>query len=64
MTPASVRLLGNIVLCLGVIVLLVTLSGMLGLTPKLAPSRELVLLSAVLVLAGGAFRRGGRGARP
>ena len=36
------------------------LAGMSGLTPKLAPSRELGPLAMVLVIAGGALRRKGR----
>ena len=62
MTPASTRLVGNLMLGIGILLLPVTLAGMLGLTAKLAPSRELVPVCAILVLAGGALRRRGRGA--
>jgi hypothetical protein len=59
MTPASARTFGNIVLSLAVLELLVTLLGMLGIVPKLAPSREMVPLGAALVIGGGALRRHG-----
>jgi hypothetical protein len=57
MTHASSRLLGNVILCIGILLLVVTISGMAGLTPRLAASRELVLLAAVLVLAARTLRR-------
>ncbi len=63
MTPATARLIGNILLVLGLIVLFVAVAGMSGLTAKLAPSRELVFAAAILVIAARGFRRRGRETR-
>ena len=60
MTPASTRLLANVLYAIGIIILLVTLAGMFGLTPKLSHSIELVLLSAILVTAARGIRRRAR----
>jgi hypothetical protein len=61
MTPASQRKLGNIVMTIGLVLLLVTVSGMAGWTRSLAPSKELVPLCMVLIIWARALRR--RGAR-
>lgn len=60
MTPASQRTLGNLLLAIGIVILVISLSGMLGLTPKLTSSRDLNVLSIVLVVAAGALRRKGK----
>lgn len=60
MTPASQRTLGNLLLAIGIVILVINLSGMLGLTPKLTSSRDLNVLSIVLVVAAGALRRKGK----
>lgn len=64
MTPATHRLIGNILLALGIIVLVIALAGMSGLTPKLAPSRELVIVAMVLLIGARGFRRRSTPPRP
>ena len=64
MSPASTRSLGNVLLVVATFVLLAALSGMSGLTPKLAPSRELVITAAVLVILARVLRRRGRETGP
>ena len=60
MTQASTRLIGNIFLGIGILIIIINVAGMSGLTPKLTSSRELNLVSLVLVIAGGSLRRRGR----
>ena len=60
MTQASSRLIGNVFLGIGILLIIINLAGMSGLTPKLTSSRELNLVSIVLVIAGGSLRRRGR----
>lgn len=59
MTPASRRMLGHIVLTIGIVLLLVTVSGMAGWTRSLAPSKVLVPLCMVLITWSRALRRRG-----
>jgi hypothetical protein len=61
MAPALVRLWGNIILGVAIILLLITLSGMIGLTPKLASSRELIPVCFVLLMVAFVLRRRGAG---
>lgn len=63
MTQASTRLIGNVFLGIGILIIIINLAGMSGLTPKLTSSRELNLVSLVLVVAGGSLRRRGRESR-
>jgi hypothetical protein len=44
-----------------IILLLITLSGMIGLTPKLASSRELIPVCFVLLMVAFVLRRRGAG---
>ena len=57
MTQATWRILGNAMLAVAAVLLLVILSGMVGLTPRLAATRELTLLGLVLAVSAGAVRR-------
>jgi Na+(H+)/acetate symporter ActP len=61
MTPASLRLLGNVILGVAILLLLVTLGGMVGLIPKLAASRELIIVAFILTLVARGLRRRGPG---
>lgn len=63
MSPATARLVGNVMLTIGVILLLITVAGMSGLIAKIAPSRELIIPCAVLVIGAAALRRRGRQGR-
>jgi hypothetical protein len=64
MTPASTRLLANVLYAIGIIILLVTVSGMFGWTPKLPQSFVFVLVSAVFVTAARGIRRRAREPQP
>ena len=60
MKPETRRLIGNVVLAIGIIVVIVNLAGMSGVITKVATSRELNTLAFVLVIAGGGLRRSGK----
>ena len=60
MSPETRNRVGIGVLSLGVLILLVNLAGMSGMIAKVAPSRDLNLVTLVLVFGGSAIRRRAR----
>jgi hypothetical protein len=64
MTPATARLLRQLILGLAFLILLVNILGMLDVIPNLARPRDLNLIAFALVLISIAFRRRGAGPQP
>lgn len=60
MSPKTKYQVGSGLLILGVALLIVQLLGMTGITRKFVPTRELSLVTLVLVVAAGAMRRHAR----
>ena len=60
MTPATRRLLANVLLSIALVILVVELCGMIGWIPKYVPTRQLSMLILILVIASGSLRRRGR----
>jgi hypothetical protein len=57
MTSKTVRLIGNSVLAIAVIILLINLAGMSGLIPKIWSVRDTNVLVIVMVIAARGMRR-------
>jgi len=62
MTPATRRLLANVLLSIALVILVVELCGMIGWIPKFVPTTQLSMLVLILAIVSGSLRRGLRDA--
>ena len=57
MTPATRRLLANVLLSIALVLLVVELCGMMGWIPKVLPTSQLSVLVLILAIVSGSLRR-------